>query len=182
MVYADGREDEVGRGEEELLERFCADAYPRLVAALTHYCGDVHLGEELAQEALVVACRRWPTVSRLDEPVAWAYRVGVNRANSWFRRVGAERRARDRATGADLGVHHDPDGADRVAVRKALKDLSPKQREAVILRYFLGLSAEETARLTGSSSGAVRGLTHRAMATLRHGLDIADPKEATDAP
>jgi RNA polymerase sigma factor (sigma-70 family) len=146
---------------------------------LTHYCGDVYLGEELAQEALVVACRRWATVSQLDEPVAWTYRVGVNRANSWFRRVSAERRARQRA--ADRGVHHDPDSADRVAVRRALEDLSPRQREAVILRYFLGLSAEETARLTGSSSGEVRALTHRALATLRDGLDITDSKEATDA-
>lgn len=171
----------MGEGDEELLERFCAEAYPRLVAALTHYCGDVHLGEELAQEALVVVCRRWATVSRLDEPVAWAYRVGVNRGNSWFRRVRTERRIRARAAGGDRDVHHDPDGADRVTVRMALDDLSPKQREAVILRYFLGLSAEETARLTGSSPGAVRGLTHRAVATLRDRLDLPDPKEATDA-
>ena len=181
MLGTDEGTAKVADSADELLERFCADAYPKLVAALTHYCADVYLGEELAQEALVVACRRWATVSQLDDPVAWTYRVAVNRANSWFRRLRAERRASQRAVGADPRVHHDPDSADRVAVRRALEELSPRQREAVILRYFLGLSAEETARLTGSSSGAVRGLTHRALATLRNGLDMADPKEATDA-
>jgi RNA polymerase sigma factor (sigma-70 family) len=171
----------VGDREEELLGQFCVGAYPRLVAALTHYCGDVYLGEEFAQEALVVACRRWATVSRLDDPVAWTYRVGVNKANSWFRRARVERRARQRAVRADGDVHRDPDSADRIAVRKALDDLSPKQREAVILRFFLDLSAEQAAQLTGSSPGAVRGLTHRALAVLRDGLDLAEPKEATDA-
>lgn len=67
---------------DELLEQFCAGAYPRLVAALTHCCGNQGLGQELAQEALVVACRRWATVTALDDPVAWTYRVGVNQANS----------------------------------------------------------------------------------------------------
>lgn len=162
---------------EELLEQFCTRAYPRLVAALTHYCGDVHLGEELAQEALVVACRRWATLAALEDPVAWTYRVGVNRANSWYRRRRAERRAREREIGADRGAHRDPDSADRVAVRRALDDLTPKQREAVLLRYFLDLSAEQTAELTGLSPGAVRGLTHRALVALRDSLDIRHPKE-----
>lgn len=166
---------------DELLEQFCAGAYPRLVAALTHYCGDLHLGQELAQEALVVACRRWAKVTALDDPVAWTYRVGVNRANSWFRRRRAERRAREREGDADRGVHRDPDGADRVAVRMALDALTPKQREAVVLRYFLDLSVEQTGQLTGLSLGAVRGLTHRALVALRTSLDIPDPQEAKDA-
>lgn len=167
--------------DEDLLAQFCASAYPKLVAALTHYCGDVHLGEEFAQEALVVACRRWATVSQLDEPVAWIYRVGVNQANSWFRRARVERRVRQRALNFGSDLHRDPDSADLVTVRKALDDLSPKQREAVILRYFLDLSAEQTAQLTGSSPGAIRGLTHRAVAVLRATLDLDESKGATDA-
>lgn len=169
------------RREDDLLEEFCARAYPRLAAALTHYCGDVYLGQELAQEALVVVCRRWATISGLDDPVAWTYRVGVNKANSWFRRHRAERRARRLAQQPDADVHRDPDSADRVAVRDALCDLTSKQREAVVLRYFLDLSVEQTAHLTGLSPGAVRGLTHRALLALRDSLDITDPDEAREA-
>lgn len=165
---------------DEALERFCAEAYPRLVSALTHYCGDVHLAEEFAQEALVVACRRWATVSRLEAPVAWTYRVGVYHANSWFRRLRAERRARARAGGHQRGVHDDADGADRAAVRAALAKLTGKQREAVILRYYLGLTAEEAARLTGATPGAIRALTHRAVDVLREELGVGQRKEAPD--
>lgn len=63
-------------------ERFCAAAWPRLVAAMSHYCGDVHVAEELVQEALVRACRRWAHVSKLSSPEGWTYRVAVNLANS----------------------------------------------------------------------------------------------------
>jgi DNA-directed RNA polymerase specialized sigma24 family protein len=82
--------------------------------------------------------------------------------------------------GGDRGVHRDPDSADRVAVRVALGELSRKQREAVILRYFLDLTAEQTARLTASSPGAVRGLTHRAMVVLRDHLKVTEMKEPED--
>lgn len=137
------------------------------------------LAEELAQEALLVACRRWGMVGGLDEPLAWIHRVGVNQANSWFRRARAERRAYARVAGG--GGHRDPDTADRVAVREALAALSPKQREAVLLRYYLGLSAEQAARATGSTPGAVRGLTHRAVRVLRTVLDVTEPEETADA-
>lgn len=163
-------------------ERFCADAYPRLVGALAHHCGDVHLAEELAQSALLKACRDWETVRHARSPVGWCYRVGVNAAHSWFRRVAAERRARTRMGPAPTD-HHDPDTADRLAVHAALRRLTPSQREAVILRYFLDLSVQETADALGSTPGAVRAQTHRAVQALRDELvptPVADPQEATD--
>ena len=82
-------------GDEEF-DRFCVDAWPRLVAALTLYCGDVHVAEEIAQEALLRAYRRWPTVAAFESPGGWAYRVGINLANSLLRRKQAESRARRR--------------------------------------------------------------------------------------
>lgn len=154
----------MGRSHEAL-SRFCEESYPRLAAALTHYCGDPSLGEELAQESLVVACRRWDYVGEMRDPVAWVYRVGVNLAKSRFRRQRLERRVRSRA-GSDL-VHRDPDGADTVAVRAALARLTPRQREVIVLRFFLDLSVGDTAVLTKTSPGAVRALTHRGISSLR---------------
>ena len=60
---------------DELLERFCAAAYPRLIGALTHYCGDVFLPEQLAQETLIVV---YPlgNGAQFDAPLASANRVG----------------------------------------------------------------------------------------------------------
>ncbi|MEU9690166.1 sigma factor-like helix-turn-helix DNA-binding protein, partial [Amycolatopsis japonica] len=48
-----------------------------------------------------------------------------------------------------------------------LRVLPDKQREIVVLRVVVGLSAEETAEAVGSTPGAVRVAQHRALARLR---------------
>ena len=161
-------------------EQFCTQAYPRLVAGLAHYCGDLYLAEEFAQSALLKACRNWASVQQARSPIGWCYRVGVNAANSWFRRVAAERRARARH-GPAPESYDGPDPADRLAVHEALSTLSRQQREAVLLRYFLDLSVQETAELLGSTPGAVRGLTHRAVQAMRAELQLASAATVEEA-
>lgn len=147
---------------------FCRREYPRLVGALDLYLGNRHVAEELAQEALVRADARWETVSRLQSPGGWAWRVAVNLANSWFRRVGAERRAMARLRARGMVVSSDdPDMADAVAVRGALAALTRPQRAAVVGRYYLDLSAAEVGERMGLSAEAVRALTKRAIDGLR---------------
>lgn len=158
-------------------EQFCELAHPRLVSGLAHYCGDVHLAEELAQTALLKACRRWSQVREMTSPIGWCYRVGVNAANSWFRRRAAETRARARL-GGPAPPQEDP--TDRVAVRQALLTLTDRQREAVILRFYLDLSASEAAQLLDSTPGAVRALTHRAVEQLRATLATDTPSRISE--
>lgn len=167
--------------DDQALARVCEAGHPRLVAALTHHVGDPWLAEDLAQEALVRMCDHWNKVRHLDQPMGWAFRVGVNLGSSWFRRRGAERRALTR-TGIEQ-ERHDPDSADVVAVRDALATLSKRQREVVILRFYLRMTHAEIAEVTGSNAGAVRVLVHRGVAALRTELgDLTDTfaDEATE--
>lgn len=160
------------------LERFCEVAYPRLVAALAHQTGDRWLAEELAQEALIRACDHWDArVAQLESPLAWTFRVGANLANSHFRRIRAERRARARHGVCREQTQDLADAADALAVRSALAALTPQQREVVVMRYFLGLSAAEVGAATKMSAGAVRVLAHRAVNALRAVLDVDDHEE-----
>ena len=106
---------------------FCAAEWPQLVRALSLYVGDPYVAEELAQEALLRACRQWATVSQLDSPGGWTWRVATNLANSHFRRARAARRAQQRL-GTDDRAHRDPDGGDAVAVRQAVAALPERQR------------------------------------------------------
>jgi len=71
---------------------------------------------------------------------------------------------------------------EQQAVHAALQSLTAPQREAVILRYLLDLSVEQTAELLGKRPGSVRALTHRALARLRPVLDVTDEvtEEADD--
>lgn len=154
----------------EDLEAFCRREYPKLVGALDLYLGDLHVAEELAQEALVRASKRWSKVSTLESPGGWTYRVALNLANSWFRRRRAEARAYARLDDAGEDVHRDVDIAERQAVRHAVRELPDKQRTALILRYYLDLPAPEVADRLGTTPGAVRALTKRAVASLRETL------------
>lgn len=150
---------------------FCADEYPRLVRALSLYVGDLHVAQELAQEALLRACQHWPRVSQLESPGGWTWRVAVNLANSKFRRIRAERLAHQRLAGRPVVAHTDPDVAAAVAIRRAVVALPPRQRTAVVLRFVADLSIEQTAEVMQASTDAVRSLTKRATTTLRQDLD-----------
>lgn len=81
-------------------EAFCREHLVILAKALGLFVRDAALGEELAQEALLRACARWPQVRALDSPRAWLYRVGINLARSRARRlvIGARALARHGAT------------------------------------------------------------------------------------
>lgn len=160
-------------------DAFCVLAHPRLVAALAHVTGDRAVAEELAQEALVRAHDRWGRVSQLDSPLGWTVHVGTNLARSHLRRWQLARRVDAQLVGGERGSHTDPDGADAVAVRQAMARLSLPQREAVVLRYVVGLTAVEAGAVLGVDPATVRQRTKRALDVLREELDVrADDEEA----
>lgn len=97
----------------------CKRQHPRLVGLLALRVGDQHVAEELAQEALVRLCQRWPAI---DRPEAWLTRVAFNMGNSWLRRRFAERRAYHRH-GLSPEDEMAPAAADVVAIREAVAKL-----------------------------------------------------------
>ena len=168
----------------EDLEAFCANNHARLVGALALFCGDRHLAEELAQEALLRACERWRKVGQMSSPVGWCYHVGVNLARSQFRRRAAERRAQSRmGSPLEEPEHWDPDVPTSVDVVRSLQVLTDEQRSAVLLRYHLDLSADQAAIVLGRTPEAVRALTHRAVVALREALGadvVVGTEESSD--
>jgi RNA polymerase sigma-70 factor (sigma-E family) len=162
----------------EDLADFCSREYPRLVGTLALYCGDREVAQELAQEALARACASWSKVSRMDAPGPWINRVAINLANSHFRRRAAERRAQDRLDSSAPETKM-TDTALSLTIRRAVAALPKRQRTALVLRYFNDLSVAQVADLMGASEGAVRRLTHTAIASLRkqeglHDLEVSD--------
>lgn len=158
----------------EDLARFCREQRPQLVGSLGLYCGDAWVAEELANEALARVCRDWAKVRSMERPGAWAHRVGMNLANSWFRRRGAERRARHRLESKHQTAEHlvELDRADALAVRQAVARLPRRRREVLVYRFFLSYSVAETAAAMGVSESAVKSLAHRAVGDLREVLDV----------
>lgn len=148
--------------------------HEQLVHTLVLHCGDPALAEQLAQDAFVRARERWDRVSTMESPGAWLHRVAINLSNSWWRRLAAEHRAYAKV-GARPPADMTPDTADAVAVRAALRALPSRQREILVLRFFLDLSVRETAARTGLKEGSVKSLTHRAVTALRAQLADTHP-------
>lgn len=169
----------MGRGGSDAVA-FCAEEFPRLVGALGLYVGDEAVAEELAQEALLRACRRWERVSRLQSPGGWTWRVARNLATSHLRRRKAERRARARLSAREPASETTADAADAHAVRRAVSGLPERQRQVLVLRYFLDWSVEATAAELDVSADAVRSLTKRSVAALRDQFDLAEHQAAQE--
>jgi RNA polymerase sigma factor (sigma-70 family) len=165
--------------DDELAE-FCRAEHRRLVGALSLYCRDRHLAEELAQDALIRVIGNWPAVQRLDSPSAWVHRVAINLANSHLRRRLAERRAMSRLSGRLAAVPHDPDTPTALAVRAAVAGLPRRERAVVVLRFFADFSVRDVAELLAMPEGTVKTLTARALAALR-ATGLAELEEAHDA-
>ncbi|WP_144121719.1 SigE family RNA polymerase sigma factor [Catellatospora sichuanensis] len=142
---------------------FYAAAFPNLTGALFMHTGDLGEAQDVVQEAMIQALRRWAVVSTYEEPAAWVRRVAWNLATSRWRRLrrGLELAARGWANDAVAGP--DP---DRVAIVRALAELPPNQRQAVILHYLEDLPVAETAELMGVAEGTVKSWLHRGRARL----------------
>jgi RNA polymerase sigma factor (sigma-70 family) len=141
----------------------CGQLYPRLVAAFRSLGVSREDAEDTAQEALAKLAESWDH-RRPDRPLAWCYAVGRNAVVSGRRRRAAEARV-VRLLGR--GEVHEVDASTSDAVRAAVRRLPPRQREAVIHRFFLGLTVEETAASMRCAPGTVTALTHQALTRLR---------------
>lgn len=147
---------------------FCGRVRPWLVGALSLYSGRADVAEELTQETLSRVWLRWDEVSQMASPEGWAYRVGINLANSHFRRRAAERRARRRLARQQSWVTADTrDRSEAIAVRRLVATLPARQRTALVLRYYADLSVADTAALMECAEGTVKALTSQAIASLR---------------
>lgn len=163
-------------GPPEDLAAFCASEYPRLVRALSLYCGSREEAEDAAQDALVRACERWRAVATMASPGGWTFRVATNQLRSRYRRSRTAARALARINSPTVPVQ---DAAEIIDLRDAVARLPKRQRQALLLRHTFSLSTEEAADIMGISQLAVRSLIHRAVTTLRADLLPERPAEPT---
>src|SRR3954452_2500614 len=140
-------------------------------------CGDWHRAEDLAQHALTKLYVAWPRVAGRGGEDAYARRVLLNTARDEWRR-SSRRPEVVTAAEPDLPARTDPSAEDRDALLGALGQLSPGQRQVVVLRYWLDLSVDDVARDLGVSSGTVKSQSARALGRLRDalGADFADTR------
>lgn len=166
-------------GEEDGFSEFCRSQHPRLVGLLSHYSGDADIAEDLAQEALARVYRDWRKLQRVDSLEAWTYRVAINLANNHHRRRGLELGMAARAR-RKPATTEEQDLTDKMAIRNAVAALPPRQKTALLFRYFADLSIEQTAWAMECPEGTVKSLVNRAIKALNHQITEDDIEEAAD--
>jgi len=151
-----------------------ADKYGKEIHAyLWRILGDAQDADDGLQETFLRVLRHRRAAPIL-EPRAWLYAIAGNVARSQLRRrrTEGERRALP-----DIDVIA-PDGVaerDRVdAVRRVVESLPSKQRQALVLRRYQGLTYDEVARVLGGSAQTARANVYQAVLKLKK----AFPEEA----
>jgi RNA polymerase sigma-70 factor (sigma-E family) len=139
-------------------------AWPGLYRTAYLMLGDHQLAEDLVQASLAKTYASWRKVKDPAAAPAYARVVLANTAASWFRRR-SWRNERPTEVLPEQAAEHDP--SHRPALVDALRQLPPRQRAVVVLRYYDDLSVREVAHALGCSEGTVKSQTSDALARLR---------------
>jgi len=159
-------------GAELDLEAVYRSEYRSLVRLAALLLDDVATCEEVVQDAFVRTWHRPPLLRDPDRLSAYLRSAVLNRARSQLRRRAVRRRhlapVPEPSEGAEsTAMAHDPDRA----VLAALRALPDRQREVLVLRYYLDLSEAEIAATLGISAGSVKTHAHRGLAALAERLE-----------
>lgn len=166
--------DAAGGADEALVALYTAE-YASLVRLATLLIGDVGTAEEVVQDCFVALHPRWARLRDQGTGAAYLRRSVMNRCRSVQRhRSVVNRFLRRTQPGTVPSAESEAIDVDRHAdVLAAVRALPVRQREALVLRYYLDLSEAQTAEVMGISPGAVKSHTARALAALRRVLESA---------
>ena len=146
--------------------------YRPLVRMSAMLLGDTSAAEEVVQEAFIAVHAAWRRLRDADKAVPYLRRAVLNRSRSILRhRMVVDRHMPAREPDMPSAEQGAITQLERSAVIEALRSLPARQREALVLKFYLGLSEEEIAAAMKISTGAVKSHTSRGKAALRAALD-----------
>jgi RNA polymerase sigma-70 factor (sigma-E family) len=141
----------------------------RLAALLVR---DIATAEEIVQDSFVAVHANWRRLRDSAKASSYLRQCVVNGSRSVLRhRMVADRHVLQPPPDMPSAEQGAIVRLERSAVVAALHDLPPRQREALVLRYYADLSEAQIASAMGISRGAVKSHTARAMTTLRDTLE-----------
>ena len=147
---------------------FVREVSPRLLRTAYLISGSQDSAEDLVQEALERACRRWRRIAAAEAPEAYVRRIVINLANDRWRRIGRARES------SHTEVPEQPDPRDeygrldlRDQLTAMLETLPIRMRTIIVLRYFHDMDDARIADALGITAGSVRSQLSRGLSKLR---------------
>lgn len=153
-------------------EEYAAVSWSRLYRSAYLLAGNHADAEDLAQQTLIKVHHAWDRVSASDSIDAYVRRILTNAFLSSRRH---RRRRLELLTDAlPESTAIAATSEDRTVLWPHVRELPPRQRAVVVLRYYEDLSEAEIAATLGCSRGTVKSTAHRALKSLRSVLDEQD--------
>jgi RNA polymerase sigma-70 factor, ECF subfamily len=153
----------------ETFDVFYRREYPRLLVLARAVTGSAG-AEDVAQEAMLVAYRRWDHIATLESPAGYVRGICLNKGRSTTRRLVSEGRALQRYAVRPV-ARLDPLDRDSERYWSEVRRLPRRQAQATVLYYALDLPVAEVAATLGCAEGSVKTHLSRARATLAARLD-----------
>ena len=160
--------------ERERWDREVGEIYARVLRGLIAVAGQRERAEDALHDALLAALEPG-VIARIERADAWLFTVGVRK----LRRAGWRRRLETLLHPASA-VYPGP-GLERIEALEVLRELTPRQRELVIARYYLDLSFKEIAEHFGISVGAATSTVSQALTRIRTRRRRAEEQQWTSA-
>ena len=154
----------MSREPREAIERFYREEGARLWRALFAFAGDREIASDALAEALAQALGRGDAV---NSPGRWVWRAAFRIAAGELK----QRRRHGPLRRADLAYEMEDPPADLL---QALVTLSPKQRAATILHFYVGYPTREVAEILNCSTATVRVHLSQGRKRLRTALEKDD--------
>jgi RNA polymerase sigma-70 factor (sigma-E family) len=178
------------RQSERDFEDWSSAHVDQLLRTALFLTGDHHAAEDLLQDTLERTYVHW---RRVNEPAAYARTVMAQAVTDRWRRLSRrprevtldavwpdQHRHDSSPVGADAAARH----ADQDEVITALRQLSPRQRAVLVLRYYEDWTEAQIADALNCSTGTVKTQASRGLTRLRHllGSARADPPDPATGP
>jgi RNA polymerase sigma-70 factor (sigma-E family) len=145
-----------------------ATRYRPLVRLAMLLVDDMATAEEVVQDSFIAIHANWRRLQDIDKAAGYLRQCVVNRSHSVLRHRGVvDRNLPQSLPDMPSAEEEAMRLLSRSAVITALHGLPPRQRQALVLRYYAGLSEAQIASTMGISKGAVKRYVSRAMSTLR---------------
>ena len=165
---------------DDVVTALYGSQYRSLVRLAVLLGGNVRAAEEITQVSFVALHAAWPRLRDHDAAVAFLRRAVVTRSrqranpgseSAQTAEPATSAQTAEPATTAETASRPDTTGPTQpgpdARIMAALRTLPCRQREAVVLRFFLDLPDRQAAAAMGVTAGAVRDHAERAMAALR---------------
>ena len=161
------------RDREQTVSALFATHWDRLVRLAILLVDDRQTAEEVVQDAFAATYESWGRLRDTNAVLAYLQRSVVNGSRSRLRRRGVARRGT-----RTLSVVPAPSAAEEAesraevhAVQRALARLPARQRQVLVLRYYLDLQEAEIAEVLRISRGSVKAYASRGLDAIEAAID-----------